>query len=185
MLIQFQNFNRFTVTIYKKKIFFSPCTKICRWLFFQYFTPFCLFFFLYIKKIVIFFQTYTLNDTLILFKVTAFLNEIKQLSRVRHENIIQMYGTGTSLHAKCIIMEFANDGSLYQCKFRYFNFGSVTLFILFKFIKTVLRLNCFLIFFFLNKKEDCFFSHCPSLLFRQTFPYFIDFWHFSYVKWIT
>ncbi|CAL4127209.1 unnamed protein product, partial [Meganyctiphanes norvegica] len=44
---------------------------------------------------------------------TAFLNEITQLSRVSHENIIHLYGACAGLH-NLIIVEYADGGSLYQ-----------------------------------------------------------------------
>ena len=46
----------------------------------------------------------------------AFLNEVEQLSRVNHENIIKMYGAFMGDHCKCLVMEYADGGSLYQCK---------------------------------------------------------------------
>lgn len=47
----------------------------------------------------------------------AFDNEIKYLSKMKHSNIIEMFGIGESATAKYFIMEFATDGSLYQCKY--------------------------------------------------------------------
>eukprot|EP00118_Oscarella_pearsei_P019177 m.202262 g.202262 ORF g.202262 m.202262 type:complete len:616 (+) comp39608_c0_seq19:20-1867(+) len=43
----------------------------------------------------------------------AFRNELKQLSRVKHENIVVLYGA--SVQAKvCLVMEYAEGGSLYD-----------------------------------------------------------------------
>ncbi|XP_065339287.1 mitogen-activated protein kinase kinase kinase 7-like isoform X4 [Cloeon dipterum] len=43
----------------------------------------------------------------------AFAVEKKQLSRVRHENIIRLYGAST-VRPVCLVMEFAEGGSLYN-----------------------------------------------------------------------
>jgi serine/threonine protein kinase len=45
----------------------------------------------------------------------AFAVEKKQLSRVNHDNIIRLYGAST-VRPVCLIMEFAQGGSLYNCK---------------------------------------------------------------------
>ena len=45
---------------------------------------------------------------------TAFMTELKQLSRVSHPNIIRLYGACTN--PVSLVMEFAECGSLYQCK---------------------------------------------------------------------
>lgn len=45
----------------------------------------------------------------------AFAVEKKQLSRVNHDNIICLYGAST-IRPVCLIMEFAQGGSLYNCK---------------------------------------------------------------------
>jgi serine/threonine protein kinase len=49
----------------------------------------------------------------------AFAVEKKQLSRVNHDNIIRLYGAST-VRPVCLVMEFAEGGSLYNCKI-YFN----------------------------------------------------------------
>ncbi|XP_050390806.1 mitogen-activated protein kinase kinase kinase 7 isoform X2 [Patella vulgata] len=43
----------------------------------------------------------------------AFLTELKQLSRVSHPNIVKLYGACTK-HPVCLVMEYAEGGSLYN-----------------------------------------------------------------------
>lgn len=45
---------------------------------------------------------------------TAFAVEVRQLSRVKHENIIQLYGACTRGPNICLVMEYAEGGSLYN-----------------------------------------------------------------------
>ncbi|XP_069990443.1 mitogen-activated protein kinase kinase kinase 7-like isoform X1 [Penaeus vannamei] len=47
-------------------------------------------------------------------EVNAFYNEVQQLARVEHENIIKLYGACTSDAHKCLVMEYADGGSLYH-----------------------------------------------------------------------
>ncbi|KAK7081699.1 Mitogen-activated protein kinase kinase kinase 7, partial [Halocaridina rubra] len=47
-------------------------------------------------------------------EVNAFYNEVQQLARVQHENIIHLYGACTSDDFKCLVIEFADGGSLYH-----------------------------------------------------------------------
>ncbi|KAK8732990.1 hypothetical protein OTU49_006695 [Cherax quadricarinatus] len=47
-------------------------------------------------------------------EVNAFCNEVQQLARVQHENIIYLYGACTSDFQKCLIIEYADGGSLYH-----------------------------------------------------------------------
>lgn len=44
----------------------------------------------------------------------AFSVEVRQLSRVNHENIIQLYGACTRGPNICLVMEYAEGGSLYN-----------------------------------------------------------------------
>lgn len=44
----------------------------------------------------------------------AFAREVRQLSRVSHPNIIALYGACTKKPHVCLVMEFAEDGSLYN-----------------------------------------------------------------------
>ncbi|XP_075228054.1 mitogen-activated protein kinase kinase kinase 7-like isoform X2 [Lycorma delicatula] len=44
----------------------------------------------------------------------AFAVEVRQLSRVKHPNIVRLYGACTSLNRFCLVMEFAEGGSLYN-----------------------------------------------------------------------
>lgn len=44
----------------------------------------------------------------------AFTVEVRQLSRVNHENIIQLYGACTRGPNICLVMEYAEGGSLYN-----------------------------------------------------------------------
>lgn len=46
--------------------------------------------------------------------MVALHNEIQQLSRTSHENIIRMVGAYTEGPTHLLVMEFANGGSLYQ-----------------------------------------------------------------------
>lgn len=43
----------------------------------------------------------------------AFITELKQLSRVSHANIVRLYGACTE-HPVCLVMEYAEGGSLYN-----------------------------------------------------------------------
>jgi serine/threonine protein kinase len=43
----------------------------------------------------------------------AFTIEVRQLSRVNHPNIVKLYGACTS-NPVCLVMEFAEGGSLYN-----------------------------------------------------------------------
>ena len=43
----------------------------------------------------------------------AFITELKQLSRVCHPNIVKLYGACTK-HPVCLVMEYAEGGSLYN-----------------------------------------------------------------------
>ncbi|XP_068203164.1 mitogen-activated protein kinase kinase kinase 7-like isoform X3 [Palaemon carinicauda] len=47
-------------------------------------------------------------------EVNAFHNEVQQLARVNHENIIHLYGACMSDSHKCLVIEFADGGSLYH-----------------------------------------------------------------------
>lgn len=58
----------------------------------------------------------------------AFTVEVKQLSRVNHPNIVKLYGACTS-NPVCLVMEFAEGGSLYDCKEITFLLFETTLFI--------------------------------------------------------
>lgn len=44
----------------------------------------------------------------------AFLTELKQLSRVNHPNIVKLYGACTRAPVVCLVMEYAEGGSLYN-----------------------------------------------------------------------
>ena len=44
----------------------------------------------------------------------AFLVELRQLSRVDHENIIKLYGASTQPPYIFLVMEYAENGSLYK-----------------------------------------------------------------------
>ena len=44
----------------------------------------------------------------------AFLVELRQLSRVEHENIIKLYGASTQPPSIFLVMEYAENGSLYK-----------------------------------------------------------------------
>lgn len=44
----------------------------------------------------------------------AFTVEIRQLSRVNHENIVRLYGACTKGPNICLVMEFAEGGSLFN-----------------------------------------------------------------------
>ncbi len=46
----------------------------------------------------------------------AFLVEVRQLSRVEHENIVRIYGACTKGKI-CLVMEYAEHGSLYDGTF--------------------------------------------------------------------
>lgn len=46
----------------------------------------------------------------------AFLVELRQLSRVEHENIIKLYGASTQPPYIFLVMEYAENGSLYKVK---------------------------------------------------------------------
>ncbi|XP_045110911.1 probable serine/threonine-protein kinase DDB_G0278665 isoform X2 [Portunus trituberculatus] len=47
-------------------------------------------------------------------EVNEFYNEVQQLAKVQHENIIHLYGACTSGLYKCLVIEFADGGSLYH-----------------------------------------------------------------------
>ncbi|XP_069169165.1 mitogen-activated protein kinase kinase kinase 7 isoform X2 [Procambarus clarkii] len=47
-------------------------------------------------------------------EVNAFYNEVQQLARVQHENIIYLYGACFSDAHKCLVIEYADGGSLYH-----------------------------------------------------------------------
>ncbi|KAK3741813.1 hypothetical protein QZH41_010450, partial [Actinostola sp. cb2023] len=47
----------------------------------------------------------------------AFLVEVEQLSRVKHESIIKLYGAVITQDPVCLVMEYAEGGSLYNCKY--------------------------------------------------------------------
>ncbi|XP_050733764.1 probable serine/threonine-protein kinase DDB_G0278665 isoform X3 [Eriocheir sinensis] len=47
-------------------------------------------------------------------EVNEFYNEVQQLARVQHENIIHLYGACTSGICKCLVIEYADGGSLYH-----------------------------------------------------------------------
>lgn len=47
-------------------------------------------------------------------QVTALQNEIRQLSRTCHGNIIELYGACTGGSLQMLVMEYADGGSLYQ-----------------------------------------------------------------------
>lgn len=44
----------------------------------------------------------------------AFTDEIRQLSKVSHRNIVILYGACTKKPRVCLVMEFAEGGSLYN-----------------------------------------------------------------------
>lgn len=44
----------------------------------------------------------------------AFFTELKQLSRVNHHNIVKLYGACTAPPTVCLVMEYAEGGSLYN-----------------------------------------------------------------------
>lgn len=44
----------------------------------------------------------------------AFTVEVRQLSRVNHENIVRLYGACTTKEPICLVMEYAEGGSLYN-----------------------------------------------------------------------
>ncbi|KAJ8979002.1 hypothetical protein NQ317_015718 [Molorchus minor] len=44
----------------------------------------------------------------------AFLVEVRQLSRVEHENIVKLYGACTKGQQFCLVMEYAEGGSLFN-----------------------------------------------------------------------
>ncbi|XP_068698007.1 mitogen-activated protein kinase kinase kinase 7-like [Montipora foliosa] len=44
----------------------------------------------------------------------AFIVEVQQLSRISHENIIKLYGACTTQEPVCLVMEYAEGGSLYN-----------------------------------------------------------------------
>lgn len=44
----------------------------------------------------------------------AFDAEVRQLSRVKHENIVCLYGACTKAPNLCLVMEYAEGGSLYN-----------------------------------------------------------------------
>lgn len=44
----------------------------------------------------------------------AFVVEVQQLSRISHENIIKLYGACTTQDPVCLVMEYAEGGSLYS-----------------------------------------------------------------------
>lgn len=44
----------------------------------------------------------------------AFQVEVRQLSRVNHENIVRLYGACTKSPKFCLVMEYAEGGSLYN-----------------------------------------------------------------------
>jgi mitogen-activated protein kinase kinase kinase 7 len=44
----------------------------------------------------------------------AFVVELRQLSRVEHENIIKLYGASTQPPYIFLVMEYAENGSLYK-----------------------------------------------------------------------
>jgi mitogen-activated protein kinase kinase kinase 7 len=44
----------------------------------------------------------------------AFIVEVRQLSRVKHENIVKLYGACTKAPNICLVMEYAEGGSLFN-----------------------------------------------------------------------
>ena len=44
----------------------------------------------------------------------AFIVEVRQLSRVKHENIVKLYGACTKPPNICLVMEYAEGGSLFN-----------------------------------------------------------------------
>lgn len=44
----------------------------------------------------------------------AFIVEVQQLSRISHENIVKLYGACTTQEPVCLVMEYAEGGSLYS-----------------------------------------------------------------------
>lgn len=44
----------------------------------------------------------------------AFIIEVRQLSRVKHENIVKLYGACTKAPNICLVMEYAEGGSLFN-----------------------------------------------------------------------
>lgn len=50
-------------------------------------------------------------------EIKAFAVEVRQLSRVNHPNIVKLHGACTSLNQFCLVMEYAEGGSLYNGKF--------------------------------------------------------------------
>ncbi|XP_015756075.1 PREDICTED: mitogen-activated protein kinase kinase kinase 7-like [Acropora digitifera] len=49
----------------------------------------------------------------------AFIVEVQQLSRISHENIVKLYGACTTQEPVCLVMEYAEGGSLYSCKLEF------------------------------------------------------------------
>ncbi|XP_071544018.1 mitogen-activated protein kinase kinase kinase 7-like isoform X4 [Panulirus ornatus] len=47
-------------------------------------------------------------------EVNAFYNEVQQLARVQHDNIIYLHGACVSDIHKCLVIEYADGGSLYH-----------------------------------------------------------------------
>lgn len=47
-------------------------------------------------------------------EIKAFRAEVRQLSRVDHENIVKLYGTTRDQNVFCLVMEYAEGGSLYN-----------------------------------------------------------------------
>lgn len=44
----------------------------------------------------------------------AFIVEVRQLSRVSHPNIVKLFGACTNSQNVCLVMEYAEGGSLYN-----------------------------------------------------------------------
>lgn len=49
-------------------------------------------------------------------EIKAFKVEVRQLSRVNHPNIVKLYGASTKPPNVCLVMEYAEGGSLYNGK---------------------------------------------------------------------
>ena len=81
----------------------------------------------------------------------AFLVELRQLSRVDHENIIKLYGASTQPPYIFLVMEYAENGSLYKgqahdmfsriFRLRIYEFFSTSKYYVFVLISQILKLR--------------------------------------------
>lgn len=58
----------------------------------------------------------------------AFTVEVRQLSRVFHPNIVKLYGACTK-NPVCLVMEYAEGGSLYNGTILYYNYFFLSFFL--------------------------------------------------------